>query len=133
LAGELPEGWEDDLLSFPADAKGMATRIASGKALNFFAKRIPAIMGGSADLTPSTKTWIDGTPDFQKDTPEGRNLHFGVREHGMGSIVNGMAMHGGVIPFGATFLVFSDYMRPAVAPHTSRWSIMRPCAPSRTW
>ncbi len=114
LAGELPQDWEKDLPAFPADAKGVATRVSSGKALNFFAKRVPALMGGSADLTPSTKTWIEGAPAFQANTPEGRNLHFGVREHGMGAVVNGMALHGGVIPFGATFLVFSDYMRPAV-------------------
>jgi transketolase len=114
LAGELPQDWDRDLPQFPADAKGVATRVSSGKALNFFSKRIPALMGGSADLTPSTKTWIDGAPAFQPETPEGRNMHFGVREHAMGSAVNGMALHGGVIPFGATFLVFSDYMRGAV-------------------
>jgi transketolase len=114
LAGELPPGWDGDLLQFPADPKGAATRVSSGKAINFFAKRIPALIGGSADLTPSTRTWIDGSPAFDADSPAGRNLHFGVREHAMGSIVNGMALHGGFIPFGATFLIFSDYMRPAV-------------------
>jgi transketolase len=114
LNNELPPGWDKDLLTFPADPKGLATRVSSGKTLNFFAKRLPALMGGSADLTPSTKTWIDGTPAFQPATPEGRNLHYGVREHAMGSIVNGLALHGGIIPFGATFLVFSDYMRGAV-------------------
>jgi len=72
------------------------------------------MIGGSADLTPSTKTWIDDSPSFQVETPEGRNIHFGVREHGMGAIVNGMAVHGGVIPYGGTFLIFSDYMRPAI-------------------
>jgi transketolase len=92
----------------------MATRIASGKALNFFANRLPELMGGSADLAPSNKTWIEGSPDFQPATRAGRNLHFGVREHAMGAAVNGMGLHGGVIPYGGTFLVFSDYMRPAI-------------------
>jgi transketolase len=114
LAGELPGGWDEDLPVFPADAKGMATRISSGKALNFFAARLPELVGGSADLTPSNKTWIDGSSAFQAETPEGRNFHFGVREHGMGAAVNGMALHGGVIPYGGTFLIFSDYMRPAI-------------------
>ncbi len=114
LAGELPPDWDKDLLTFPADPKGVATRVSSGKAINFFAKRLPALMGGSADLTTSTRTWIEGSPSFQAGSPEGRNLHFGVREHAMGSIVNGMTLHGGIIPFGATFLIFSDYMRPAV-------------------
>ena len=114
LAGELPADWEAAIPEFPADAKGMATRAASGKALNAFAKAIPEMMGGSADLAPSNKTWLDGEVAFQSDSPEGRNFHFGVRENAMGSAVNGMALHGGVIPYGATFLVFSDYMRPAV-------------------
>ena len=114
LAGDLPPAWESVLPVFPADSKGMATRIASGKALNAFAKAIPELMGGSADLAPSNKTWLDGEVDFQHATPEGRNFHFGVREHAMGAAVNGMALHGGVIPYGATFLVFSDYMRPTI-------------------
>ncbi len=92
----------------------MATRIASGKVLNALAARLPELLGGSADLAPSTKTWLDGLPTFQAATPEGRNFHFGVREHGMGAIVNGMAVHGGLIPYGATFLTFSDYMRGAI-------------------
>jgi len=112
LAGDLPEGWAGDLPEFPADEKGMATRAASGKVLNALADRLPELMGGSADLAPSTNTWLAGSPAFAADCREGRNLHFGVREHGMGSVVNGMAYHGGVIPFGATFLVFADYMRP---------------------
>ena len=112
--GELPENWDSGLPEFAADSKGMATRIASGKVLNALAGNIPELIGGSADLAPSNKTWIDGTPSFQADTTYGRNFHFGVREHGMGSVVNGMALHGAVIPYGATFLVFSDYMRPAV-------------------
>lgn len=114
LRGELPEGWEEALPTFSADPRGMATRAASGKVLNSLASHLPELMGGSADLAPSNNTWINGTPAFQKDTPEGRNFHFGVREFGMGAIVNGMAVHGGVIPYGATFLVFSDYMRGAI-------------------
>ncbi len=114
LEGKLPKGWDRELPDFAPDAKGMATRAASGKIINALAERLPELMGGSADLAPSTNTWIQGTPAFEKETPEGRNFHFGVREHGMGSIVNGMAIHGGVIPYGATFLVFSDYMRPAI-------------------
>jgi transketolase len=114
LNGSLPEGWDQDLVEFPPDAKGMATRASSGKVLNALAKRIPELIGGSADLAPSNKTWIDGVPDFQAETPQGRNFHFGVREHAMGAIVNGMSVYGGVIPYGGTFLVFSDYMRPAI-------------------
>jgi len=114
LMGELPENWGADLPIFPADPKGMATRAASGKVINALAPRVPELIGGSADLTPSNDTWIKDSPDFQKQTPEGRNFHFGVREHGMGGIINGMSVHGGVIPYGGTFLIFSDYMRPAV-------------------
>ncbi|GAP14970.1 transketolase [Longilinea arvoryzae] len=114
LKGELPKGWEDALPAFPADAKGMATRAASGKVINALAAKIPELVGGSADLAPSNNTWIAGQPDFQSATPEGRNFHFGVREHAMAAIVNGMAYHGGLIPYGATFLVFTDYARPAI-------------------
>jgi len=114
IKGKLPENWEDNLPTFPEDEKGMATRAASGKVLNALAKSIPELMGGSADLEPSNKTWINGALAFQADTPQGRNMHFGVREHAMGAIVNGMAVHGGLIPYGGTFLVFSDYMRPAI-------------------
>jgi transketolase len=114
LMGELPENWDTDLPTFPADPKGMATRAASGKVINILAPRIPELMGGSADLTPSNNTWINNVPDFQKQTPEGRNFHFGVREHAMGGIINGMSVHGGLIAYGGTFLIFSDYMRPAV-------------------
>jgi transketolase len=92
----------------------MATRAASGKVLNALAKALPELMGGSADLAPSNKTWINDELAFQADTPQGRNMHFGVREHAMGAIVNGMAVHGGLIPYGGTFLVFSDYMRGAI-------------------
>ncbi len=114
ISGDLIDGWDTDLPSFPADPKGMATRAASGKVLNALAAHLPEIVGGSADLAPSTITWINNSLDFQPPMYQGRNLHFGVREHGMGAAVNGMAVHGGLIPYGATFLVFSDYMRPAI-------------------
>jgi len=114
MRGDLPTGWDENLLTFPADPKGMASRAASGKALNHFAAKIPELLGGSADLAPSNNTKLDGLPAFQPATPEGRNFHFGVREHGMGGAVNGLAYHGGLRPFGATFLVFADYMRAAV-------------------
>jgi transketolase len=114
LAGKLPEGWADGLPEFPPDAKGMASRVSSGKVINAIADKLPDLIGGSADLAPSTKTWMDNSPAFAADCREGRNIHFGVREHGMAAIVNGMAYHGGVIPFGATFFVFSDYLRPTM-------------------
>lgn len=114
ISAELPPDWDSGLALYPADAKGMASRAASGKAINAIAAKVPELVGGSADLAPSNKTWIDGSLAFQKESPEGRNLHFGVRENAMGSIVNGMAIFGGLIPFGGTFLVFSDYMRPAI-------------------
>ena len=109
--GELPENWASEIPVFPTDEKGMASRAASGKVLNAIAKNLPDLIGGSADLAPSTKTWIEGSPAFQFETPEGRNFHFGVREHGMGAVINGMSLYPGVIPYGATFLVFSDYVR----------------------
>jgi transketolase len=120
LAGQLPDGWDEGLPEFPPDAKGVASRVSSGKVLNALAAKLPDLMGGSADLAPSTKTWMDGSPAFAgpsegtDDCYEGRNIHFGVREHGMAAVVNGMAYHGGVIPFGATFFVFSDYLRPSL-------------------
>jgi len=114
LRSELPVAWDADLPVFPADPKGMASRAASGKVLNAIAAKMPELMGGSADLAPSNNTTLADTPAFQADVPEGRNFHFGVRENGMGSIINGMALHRGVRPFGATFLVFADYMRPAL-------------------
>ncbi len=114
LNGRLPEGWDSALPTFPAEAKGMATRAASGKTINALAPKLPELIGGSADLAPSNNTKIEGSPAFQKDSYNGRNFHFGVREHAMGSILNGMAVFGGVIPYGGTFLVFSDYMRPAI-------------------
>lgn len=114
IHGNLPEGWDENLPSYPEDAKGTATRITSGLVLNHFAKIFPEMLGGSADLAPSNKTWIDGESAFQPESRSGRNFHFGVREHAMGSIVNGMAVYGNLIPYGATFLTFSDYMRPAI-------------------
>ncbi|MGA0121434.1 MAG: transketolase [Gaiellales bacterium] len=114
LAGELPDGWDADLPAFDAAEKGVASRVASGKAINALAARIPELVGGSADLAPSNNTHIaDGLSVSARDFG-GRNLHFGIREHGMGAILNGMALHGGFRVFGATFLVFSDYMRGAV-------------------
>ncbi|HWC64642.1 MAG TPA: transketolase C-terminal domain-containing protein, partial [Thermoanaerobaculia bacterium] len=116
FAGKLPDGWDADVPSFrPEDArKGqLATRKASGKVLNAIAKRYPALAGGSADLAPSTDTLIEGEADFESES-SGRNFHWGVREHGMGAALNGMAAHGGVRPYGATFFIFSDYMRPSV-------------------
>ena len=129
LAGELPDGWDADLPGFAADAKGIATRKASESVMQALAARLPELVGGSADLNPSTFTWLKKEGDFEAATasqdgaqgqvggpwgPIGRNLHFGVREHAMGSAVNGLALHGGFIPYGSTFLVFSDYMRPAI-------------------
>lgn len=114
LTGKLPEGWDQNLPQFQADPKGLATRAAFGKVLNALADRLPEIMSGSADLTPSNNTWLQNTTAFQADNPAGRYLHFGVREHAMGALVNGIALHKGILPVAATFLVFSDYMRPAV-------------------
>lgn len=127
-SGELPGGWEKDVPPYPADSKGMATRVASGQVLNTIAPKIPELIGGSADLDPSTHTALKCLGDFEAPgaagdedmqgsaeggwSYAGRNLHFGVREHAMGGILNGIAAHDGLIPFGATFLIFSDYMRP---------------------
>ncbi len=113
LARTLPAGWDKNLPVFPADAKGVASREASGKVLNAIAPHVPWFIGGSADLAPSTKTTLDGCESLGTDTPGGRNMHFGIREHGMGSVCNGMAL-GGLRAFGSTFLVFSDYMRPPI-------------------
>ena len=113
--GDLPAGWADDLPSFPPEGGAIATRSASHKVINAIAARIPELSGGSADLAPSTETLIKGGGEYLPGAPPGgRNFHFGVREHGMGAILNGMARHGGVIPYGATFLVFSDYMRASI-------------------
>jgi transketolase len=129
LRDALPEGWDADIPTFPPDEKGLATRESSGKVMNALAPRLPALVGGSADLDPSTKTALSKFGDFRPprtgETDEqdaaaehgdytGRNIHFGVREHAMGAIVNGLAAHGGFIPYGATFLTFSDYMRPPI-------------------
>jgi transketolase len=112
--GNLPQGWKDDLPVFKPDAKGLATRKASGKALNAIAPKLPLLLGGSADLSPSTDTELDSYESFTDENHGGRNFHFGIREHAMGSVLNGMALTKGLIPFGATFLIFSDYMRPPV-------------------
>ena len=129
MAGELPEGWDTNLPTFAADPKGLATRKAGQKLIQTLGQRLPELMGGSADLDPSTFTNLEGQGDFESPLtsgdgaqgtngapwgPAGRNIHFGVREHGMGSIVNGLAAHGGFIPYGSTFLIFSDYMRPTI-------------------
>jgi transketolase len=129
MRGELPKGWDEAVPDFPADAKGLATRAASGKILNALAPKLPTLIGGSADLNPSTFTILQNLGDFESSERDfshsqgsagggygygGRNLHFGVREHGMAASLNGMAAHGGIIPFGSTFLIFSDYMRPAI-------------------
>ncbi|MCD6554009.1 MAG: transketolase [Anaerolineae bacterium] len=114
MSGELPPGWDADLPVFKPEDGPVATRVASGKVLNALAPRLPTLIGGSADLASSNKTYLNGQGDFEADTPGGRNLHFGVREHAMGAILNGLTLHGGVITYGGTFLVFSDYMRPAI-------------------
>ena len=127
--GELPDGWDSQIPHFPPDAKGMATRVASGKVMNSFSKLVTGFIGGSADLNPSTYTELKdagnfGNPDVGGQDLQGsagggwsyagKNIFFGVREHAMGSILNGLAAHQGIIPFGATFLTFSDYMRPSI-------------------
>jgi transketolase len=114
ISGELPKDWEKALPVFDADAKGMGSRVASGKVINALADAIPELIGGSADLAPSNNTRITNSGDFQADQRDGKNFHFGVREHGMASIVNGMVVHGGIRPYGATFMVFADYCRAAV-------------------
>jgi len=111
---ELPPGWDADLPVFSPDDGAVATRAASGKAINALAPHLPTLIGGSADLAPSNNTWIKDVPDQQAATPAGANFHFGVREHAMASIANGLAVHGGVRPYVATFFVFTDYMRPAL-------------------
>jgi transketolase len=113
VAGRLPEGWDSALPTWKAGEK-VATRVAAGKALNAVALTLPELMGGDADLSESTKTTIEKGGDFDGQTGAGRNIHFGVREHAMGGIVNGIAYHGGLRPFGATFFNFLDYMKPSV-------------------
>jgi transketolase len=114
-AQALPEHWDAAIPSFPADAKGEATRASSGEVLNAIAARVPWLLGGAADLAPSTKTLLkfEGAGSFSRDDPRGRNLHFGVREHAMGAVANGLALSN-LRPFTATFLIFSDYMRPPI-------------------
>jgi transketolase len=129
FSAQLPSGWDSRLPQFPADPKGMATRKASEAVLQELAKTVPELIGGSGDLDPSTFTWLKQDGDFQSPLRPregvqgtvgggwgygGRNIHFGVREHAMGAAINGLAYHGGFIPFGATFLVFADYMRPPI-------------------
>lgn len=129
LQGDLPAGWDLDIPEFVTDKKGIASRVAGGQVMNAIASRLPALFGGSADLDPSTHTALKGqgtfNPAIRADEDAqgsdvggwsyaGRNLHFGVREHAMAAIVNGLAAHGGYLPFGSTFLIFSDYMRPAI-------------------
>jgi transketolase len=129
MRSQLPKGWDEGISNFSADPKGLATRAASGRVLNAVAPRLPTLIDGSADLNPSTFTVLQNLGDFESPERQcsdsqgsagggwsyaGRNLHFGVREHGMAAALNGMASHGGIIPFGSTFLIFSDYMRPAI-------------------
>lgn len=114
LAGELPAGWEEKLPVFKPDVKGTPTRSASNKVINALSAVIPELMGGSADLTTSNSTLIENTKSFQADQYDGRYIYFGVREHAMGAIMNGLAVHKGIVPFAGTFLVFSDYLRPAL-------------------
>ncbi len=112
MRGELPDDWDVDVPVFAATDGPLATRDAGGVVMNALAARLSELIGGSADLAPSTKTWLDAFAAFGVSDRKGRNLHFGVREHAMGAVVNGLAYHGGFVPFGATFLAFSDYMRP---------------------
>jgi len=129
ISGELPLGWDTNIPQFPADAKGLASRVASGNIMEAISPKLPGLIGGSADLNPSTYTELTDAGNFESPARAvgdlqgssgggwsyaGRNLQFGVREHAMGAIVNGLATHGGIIPFGATFLTFSDYMRPPI-------------------
>jgi transketolase len=111
MSGDLPQGWDAEIPVFKPEDPPIATRVSSGKVINAIAANLPTLIGGAADLAPSTDTLMKGIADFGAQ-PGGRNMHFGIREHGMGAALNGMALHGGIIPFGATFLIFSDYMRP---------------------
>ncbi len=153
VSGFLTKDWDKDIPDFSVSDAPTATRAASGKVLNAIAPNLPSLMGGSADLAPSNKTYLNGAAEFQKNSRNGRNIRFGVREHAMGGIMSGMYLHSGVRPYGGTFLVFADYMRPAIrlaalmklpviyvfthdsvavgedGPPISRWSIWRPCAP----
>ena len=111
---KLPQGWDREMPVFSPQEPPLASRAASGKILNAIAPHLPELLGGAADLAPSTKTLIENGGDFEAGGYGERNLHFGIREHAMGAVLNGLALHGGVRPYGATFLIFSDYMRPAV-------------------
>jgi transketolase len=113
-AGELPADFAERLPRFDPEPKGMATRAASGKTLNALAPALPELIGGSADLTVSTQTAVKGEKPFTAEHRAGRFIHFGVREHAMGGVLSGLALHGGLIPYGGTFLIFSDYMRPTI-------------------
>ena len=113
-SGKLPVGWKDNLPVFKPTEKGVATRKASGKMLNAIAAKLPMLIGGSADLAPSTDTNLNDFESFDSENHSGRNFHFGIREHAMGAVLNGMALTKGIIPYGATFLIFSDYMRPPI-------------------
>jgi len=113
MNSELPENWEDKLPTFE-DVESKATRVYSGQVINAIADNIPSLLGGSADLAVSNKTDIKSSKPFQSESFEGRNIYYGIREHAMGSLMNGMALYGGTIPFAGTFLTFSDYMRPAI-------------------
>ena len=112
--GKLPQGWKEKLPIFKAGEKKLATRKASGKVLNAIANYLPNLVGGSADLAPSTDTNLEEYKSFSATNRSGRNFHFGIREHAMGAILNGMALTKNLIPYGATFLIFSDYMRPPI-------------------
>ncbi len=114
LRGDLLDGWEDLIPSFTAENGNIASRAASGIVLNAIAPKVPELIGGSADLASSTNTIVKGAPSISPEDYSGRNYHFGIREHGMGGVMNGMSVHGGIIPYGATFLIFSDYMRPPI-------------------
>ena len=114
MSGFLTTGWDEDIPEFSVSDGPIATRAASGKVLNAIAARLPTLIGGSADLAPSNKTFLDTSHEFQKDAYDGRNIRFGVREHAMGGIMSGMFLHNGLRPYGGTFLVFADYLRPSL-------------------
>ncbi len=114
MSGFLPEGWDSEIPLFYSKDTPMATRAASGKVLNAIAKKLPTLIGGSADLAPSNKTYLEFSHEFQKNSYDGRNIRFGVREHAMGGIMSGMFLHNGLRPYGGTFLVFADYIRPSI-------------------
>jgi transketolase len=126
MDGTFPENWDSGLPSFSPSEGAISTRDASGKVMNAIAATLPGFVGGSADLAGSNRTTLKGLGDLGFGDNRGRNIHFGVREHAMAAMVNGMALHGGLIPFGATFFNFSDYMRPSLTTGSSmphrRWA-----------